>query len=214
MTKHMNNRPTPGPREIGGSSHRPSSRQHRGFPTEILPAEFTESTDAQKQIFKADGPVRPLLAFLVFIFLVFTTLAALFALTQNVLAEFKLARTLFQETEPKDNISQGLRRFLPQGDRLEGEGGNDFLNADPHDGHDHSHDWVGGHNPNCNSAGIDGRTQNTGPSRLYAFVSSDLEDVPNAINRTCDVINVFVPEWCREHSELSGVGNMPIVRFS
>ena len=87
MTTTIKNRPTPGPTKRSAQRAAPKPRRFKTFPTEILPAEMSNSTDPQRQIFKADGPARPLLAVLIFVLLVALALAMIFAVTKNVITE-------------------------------------------------------------------------------------------------------------------------------
>ncbi|MFV1491393.1 glycosyltransferase [Phaeobacter sp. JH18-32] len=146
------------------------------------------STDAEKQIFKAGNATRPFLAVLLFVIALALAAAMIIAVTQNVITEFKLARPLFQNSAPADNISQDWRRFLPQSDNLEGDGGNDQLDRDYA-----SADIAGG--SSCETQTGTARSASNNPSKVYAFVTADLEDVSNSVQRTCNTINVFVPEW-------------------
>ncbi|APG45610.1 glycosyltransferase [Phaeobacter porticola] len=149
---------------------------------------MTNSTDEQRQIFKANGATRPFLAALLFVIMLALAAAMIVAVTQSVVAEFKLARPLFQNSEPKDSVSQDWRRFLPKSTTLEGNGGNDQL------GNDHGRK-SSAFASSCQKEASPPRSANNNPSRLYAFVTADLEDVANSVQRTCDTINVFVPEW-------------------
>lgn len=192
MTTTIKNRPAPGPTKRSAKRAAPKPRRFKTFPTEILPAEMSNSTDPQRQIFKADGPARPLLAVLIFVLLVALALAMIFAVTKNVITEFNFARTLFQESPAKTVASQDLRRFLPQNDSLHGDSGHDHL------GHDQLHQHAT--TPTemaaaCTGDGMAARTASSNPSQVYAFVAANLEDVSNAISRTCDSINTYVPEW-------------------
>ncbi|MFS4581370.1 glycosyltransferase [Phaeobacter sp. C3_T13_0] len=186
MYTETKNRPEPASCRSQDSAQ--GAYHHKTFPTEILPAEMTNSTDAQKQIFKATSSTRPFLAAALFVIALGLAIAMVVAVTQSVIVEFKLARTLFQHSEPKNTISQDWRRFLPKSDSLEGNGGNDQLDSFHHNTSSTFSDY-------CQQEPGTPRSANNNPSRLYAFVTADLEDVSNSVQRTCDTINVFVPEW-------------------
>ncbi|WP_254682646.1 hypothetical protein [Phaeobacter inhibens] len=149
---------------------------------------MTSSTDAQRQIFKAGTATRPLLAALFFVLGLALAAAMIIAVTQSVITEFKLARSLFQNNAPTDTVNSDWRRFLPQSDSLEGDGGYDKLDSDGPS--------VATATKNaCQTHTSAARSASNNPSTLYAFVTADLEDVSNSVQRTCDTINVFVPEW-------------------
>ncbi|UWR49310.1 glycosyltransferase [Phaeobacter inhibens] len=182
------NRTAPEARKRRSKPSAPQARVHKTFPTEILPAEMTSSTDAQRQIFKAGTATRPFLAALFFVLGLALAAAMIIAVTQSVITEFKLARSLFQNNAPTDTVNSDWRRFLPQSDSLEGDGGYDKLDSD-------GPSVATAAKNACQTHTSAARSASNNPSTLYAFVTADLEDVSNSVQRTCDTINVFVPEW-------------------
>jgi cellulose synthase/poly-beta-1,6-N-acetylglucosamine synthase-like glycosyltransferase/peptidoglycan/xylan/chitin deacetylase (PgdA/CDA1 family) len=118
----------------------------------------------------------------------------------NVAAEVRNVRNLFADlpatpkpTSPWDGLTQ--IRWGLEPDLLTIAFGDEEAFAEGDEAHElaHHHEDV----PQVACAPPDGSAHSgsSNPTRVYAFVPAELEDTQNAMARTCDTVNVIIPEW-------------------
>ncbi|MBV7410364.1 glycosyltransferase [Maritimibacter sp. DP1N21-5] len=152
------------------------------------------------QIFRAQSPARHILALVTVGLLVFTAITMMTVVVFNVSAEVRNVRNLFADqptpeepASPWDSLTHNRWGMEPDVLKIA------FGDEEEFGGEEADHDLAHHHEevPQVECARPHGaeHSASSNPTRVYAFVPAELEDAQNAMARTCDTVNVVIPEW-------------------